>query len=152
MSRDVVGTAVPVTHIALRASVTSTEAFALAEARSSCEGPEKNGRVRYEVAEGLAAVALRLESTQAARICAEAAQVLAQEKDGRNGSSLAAVAERLEPAEAARVCMKPLGNRYGRRFGTHWDFVRYAHEQNLNLDFTTPPQRPVAKLPPLFEP
>jgi hypothetical protein len=29
--------------------------------------------------------------------------------------------------------------------------VRYAQQQGLNLDFTTPPKRPEAKLPPLFE-
>jgi len=51
-----------------------------------------------------------------------------------------------------RVILDQLGNRYGCRFATHWDFVRYAQEQGLNLDFTTPPQRPAAKLPPLFEP
>jgi tRNA A-37 threonylcarbamoyl transferase component Bud32 len=50
-----------------------------------------------------------------------------------------------------RVVLDQLGNRYGRHFETHWDFVRYAGEQGLNLDFTTPPQRPERKLPPLFE-
>jgi hypothetical protein len=37
------------------------------------------------------------------------------------------------------------GNRYGRRFGNHWKFVRYARENNLDLDFTTPPRRPDLK-------
>jgi hypothetical protein len=37
-----------------------------------------------------------------------------------------------------RVILDQLGNRYGQ-------------EQGLNLDFTTPPQRPDRKLPPLFE-
>jgi hypothetical protein len=55
-------------------------------------------------------------------------------------------------AELRRVILNQLGNRYGWRFDTHWDFVRYAQEQKLNLDFTTPPQRPDPKLPPLFEP
>ena len=50
-----------------------------------------------------------------------------------------------------RVVLDQLGNRYGRRFDTHWDFVRYAQEQGLHLDFTTPPQHPDRKLPPLFE-
>jgi hypothetical protein len=31
------------------------------------------------------------------------------------------------------------------------DFVRYAGEQGLHLDFTTPPQRPDRKLPQMFE-
>lgn len=49
------------------------------------------------------------------------------------------------------VILGQLGNRYGRRFDTHWDFVRHAQQQGLNLDFTTPPKRPDRKLPPLFE-
>ena len=49
-----------------------------------------------------------------------------------------------------RVVLDQLGNRYRRRFDTHWDFVHYAQEQKLDLDFTTPPKRPDAKLPPLF--
>jgi hypothetical protein len=40
-----------------------------------------------------------------------------------------------------RVILDQLGNRYGRRFATHWDFVRYAQDQHLELDFTTPPRR-----------
>jgi len=50
-----------------------------------------------------------------------------------------------------RVILNHLGNRYGRRFDTHWDFVRYAQQQGLDLDFTTPPKRPDRKLPPLFQ-
>jgi tRNA A-37 threonylcarbamoyl transferase component Bud32 len=53
--------------------------------------------------------------------------------------------------EVRRIILGQLGHRYGRRFETHWDFVRYAHEQGLNLDFTTPPKRPDRKLPPLFD-
>jgi hypothetical protein len=49
-----------------------------------------------------------------------------------------------------RVVLDQLGNRYGRRFETPWDFVRYAGEEGLNLDFTTPPRRPERKLAPLF--
>jgi tRNA A-37 threonylcarbamoyl transferase component Bud32 len=52
--------------------------------------------------------------------------------------------------EVRRVLLDQLGNRYRRRFDTHWDFVRYAQEQCLDLDFTTPPKRPERKLPPLF--
>jgi hypothetical protein len=44
--------------------------------------------------------------------------------------------------EARRVVLDHLGNRYGRRFFNHWEFVRYAREQGLKLDFTTPPRRP----------
>ncbi len=35
-----------------------------------------------------------------------------------------------------------LSNRYGRRFVNHWEFVSYAREQGLMLDFTTAPRRP----------
>jgi len=49
------------------------------------------------------------------------------------------------------VHCRELSNRYGRRFDRHWDFVRYAQQRGLNLDFTTPPKRPDRKLPPLFE-
>jgi tRNA A-37 threonylcarbamoyl transferase component Bud32 len=54
-------------------------------------------------------------------------------------------------AGVRRIILDQLGNRYGRRFDTHWDFVRYAGEHGLDLDFTTPPQRPDRKLPPLFQ-
>ncbi len=52
--------------------------------------------------------------------------------------------------EVRRVILDHIGNRYRRRFDTHWDFVRYAQPQGLDLDFTTPPKRPERKLPPLF--
>ncbi len=42
---------------------------------------------------------------------------------------------------ARRIVLDHLGNRYGRRFVNHWSFVRFATEQKLNLDFTTPPKR-----------
>jgi hypothetical protein len=53
--------------------------------------------------------------------------------------------------DAIREILIHLGNRYRPPFATHWDFVRYAEEQRLGLDFTTPPVRPEAKLPQLFE-
>jgi hypothetical protein len=43
---------------------------------------------------------------------------------------------------ARRVILDQLGNRYRRTFGDVWEFVRFTREQNLGLDFTTPPQRP----------
>jgi hypothetical protein len=42
---------------------------------------------------------------------------------------------------ARRVVLDHLGNRYARRFVNHWAFVRFATDQKLNLDFTTPPRR-----------
>ena len=46
---------------------------------------------------------------------------------------------------ARRVVLDHLGNRYGRRFANHWAFVRYAQEQGLKLDLTSPPRRPNAE-------
>jgi hypothetical protein len=40
------------------------------------------------------------------------------------------------------LVLKHLGNRYHRVFTNHWAFVRYAKEQRLDLDFTTPPKHP----------
>lgn len=47
--------------------------------------------------------------------------------------------------EARAVVLDHLSNRYGRRFYNHWAFVRFAEEQDLGLDFTTPPKRPDPK-------
>jgi len=44
--------------------------------------------------------------------------------------------------EARRVVLDHLGNRYKRPFADVWEFVRFAKEQRLDLDFTSPPQRP----------
>ncbi len=41
-----------------------------------------------------------------------------------------------------RIVLDHLRNRYHRRFVNHWAFVRFATEQRLDLDFTTPPKRP----------
>jgi len=49
---------------------------------------------------------------------------------------------------ARRVVLDHLGNRYGRRFVNHWAFVRFATDQKLNLDFTTPPRRPTTSIAP----
>jgi tRNA A-37 threonylcarbamoyl transferase component Bud32 len=43
---------------------------------------------------------------------------------------------------ARQVVLKHLGNRYGRTFANHWEFVRFAQENHLDLDFTSPPKRP----------
>ena len=43
--------------------------------------------------------------------------------------------------EARKVVLKHLGNRYGRVFANHWEFVRFAKEQHLDLDLTSPPKR-----------
>jgi hypothetical protein len=43
---------------------------------------------------------------------------------------------------ARRIVLDHLGNRYGLRFVNHWDFVRYAVGQKLDLDLITPPRKP----------
>jgi hypothetical protein len=48
---------------------------------------------------------------------------------------------------ARRVVLDQLGTRYGRTFADPWEFVRFAQEQNLGLDFTTPPRRPESPAP-----
>jgi hypothetical protein len=49
--------------------------------------------------------------------------------------------------QARRVVLEQLERRYHRTFADHWEFVRFAQQQNLGLDFATPPQRPEALLP-----
>jgi tRNA A-37 threonylcarbamoyl transferase component Bud32 len=44
--------------------------------------------------------------------------------------------------KARMVVLQHLGNRYGRTFANHWEFVRFAQEQHLDLDLTSPPKRP----------
>jgi hypothetical protein len=44
--------------------------------------------------------------------------------------------------EGRQAVLKHLGNRFGRRFANHWEFVRFAQDKGLDLDFTTPPKRP----------
>jgi hypothetical protein len=44
--------------------------------------------------------------------------------------------------EARRAVLDQLGNRYRRHFADVWEFVRFANEQNLDLDFTSSPKRP----------
>jgi hypothetical protein len=44
--------------------------------------------------------------------------------------------------EGRRAVLDALGVRYKRTFSDQWDFVRFATERKLGLDFTTPPQRP----------
>jgi hypothetical protein len=49
--------------------------------------------------------------------------------------------------QARRVVLEQLERRYRRTFANHWEFVRFAQQQNLGLDFTTPPRRPEVLLP-----
>ena len=42
---------------------------------------------------------------------------------------------------ARHVILHHLENRYRREFADHWEFVRFAKEQKLALDVTTPPKR-----------
>ena len=44
--------------------------------------------------------------------------------------------------EVRRLVLDALGKRYQRHFATQWNFVRFAQERHLGLDFTSPPSRP----------
>jgi hypothetical protein len=44
-------------------------------------------------------------------------------------------------AEARRVVLTSLETRYQRKFADQWEFVRFAQDRHLQLDFTTPPAR-----------
>ena len=43
---------------------------------------------------------------------------------------------------ARRVVLDHLGNIHGRRFADHGEFVRFAQDNHLPINFTTPPRRP----------
>ena len=43
---------------------------------------------------------------------------------------------------ARRAVLDHLGLQHRRTFADQWEFVRYAKEQHLKLDFTTPAQQP----------
>jgi hypothetical protein len=43
---------------------------------------------------------------------------------------------------ARRAVLDVLGTRYQRTFADQWDFVRFATEQRLGLDLSSPPKRP----------
>ena len=45
------------------------------------------------------------------------------------------------------MVLEQLETRYRRPFADHWQFVRFATEQHLGLDFTTPPRRPESPEP-----
>ena len=47
--------------------------------------------------------------------------------------------------ENRRVVLEHLGNIHGRRFANHWQFVRFAREKGLDLDFTTPRAAPIPR-------
>jgi hypothetical protein len=44
--------------------------------------------------------------------------------------------------EARRIVLDQLGLQHQRTFADQWEFVRFAEEQKLGLDFTSPPKRP----------
>jgi hypothetical protein len=40
------------------------------------------------------------------------------------------------------LVLEQLARHHGRPFADQWDFVRYAEENKLGLDFTSPPRNP----------
>jgi hypothetical protein len=122
-----------------------------------------------ELTQRLSAVAAHLEPKEAARQWARTASALSQAMSKAHPSALPKVAQVLSATltrghlstqeltnllkqpfcvgEARRVVLKQLERRYRRTFADHWEFVRFAQQQNLGLDFTTPPRRPEAVQP-----
>jgi hypothetical protein len=47
--------------------------------------------------------------------------------------------------DTRRMLLDQLEGIHGRRFANHWEFVRFAQEAGLKLDFTSPPRRPDPK-------
>jgi hypothetical protein len=48
-------------------------------------------------------------------------------------------------SEDRRAVLDQLGNLHRRHFNNHWEFVRFAREKGLDIDFTMPPRRPDPK-------
>jgi hypothetical protein len=44
--------------------------------------------------------------------------------------------------EVRGLVLQQLGRHYHRDFADRWEFVEFVHRHNLDLDLTTPPQRP----------
>jgi hypothetical protein len=61
---------------------------------------------------------------------------------GLGGSKALARAVILPRSECASVTSVWCWH-YNRPFADQWEFVEYVHQQKLNLDLTTPPERPV---------
>jgi hypothetical protein len=51
-------------------------------------------------------------------------------------------AEHLKALCRLDTVLMHLSECYHYTFANHWEFVRFAKEQQLDLDFTTPPKRP----------
>jgi len=112
------------------------------------------------LSEGLSIVLLG-EDTRGVRRCAAVVTATAGTAAASNAlASLTPLHEALQPlpcrlstqqlidllkhplcvGQSRRIVLDQLENRYASKFADHWNFVRFAREQNLNLDFTTPPR------------
>jgi hypothetical protein len=90
--------------------------------------------------EGLVAVSARLEAPVALALAVPAAEAPPYRLTLRQLVELLKMP--IFIGEARRVVLDELGNRCGRRFADVWEFVRFARDQHLDLEFTSPPQRP----------
>jgi hypothetical protein len=125
-----------------------------------------NPKALHSLAEGLLAVATRMDPKEAAMPRNQAVAILihavTQEEfmnssDLRASGRLSAVLSR-EPLlpqtlvdilkqplcvnEVRRLVLDQLSRHYNRPFADQWEFVDFVHTHNLDLDLTTPPQRP----------
>jgi len=115
------------------------------------------------LAQGLSAILTRQTSTTSRdRLLGVTATIAALGHPGLPVAALAAAQPALEPlpsllppqmlvdllkqpfcvGDARRVVLEQLSRHYQRPFADQWDFVDYVHQHKLDLDLTTPPQRP----------
>jgi hypothetical protein len=107
------------------------------------------------------AALLSRDASRPTRTCSLAAAVALSSGAGTPLASLAVLPPALEPlppplpaqalvdllkhplcvGEARRLVLAQLARHYGRPFADQWEFVAYARQKNLGLDFVTPPKR-----------
>jgi serine/threonine protein kinase len=122
-------------------------------------GRENSGHVQDRLANELVALSKRIRNERAIRL----ATTILQTSPG--GTTAATIQKATESntfllttqelvdllkvptcfGKARRVVLDQLENIHGRRFANHWEFVRFAREKGLKLDFTSPPRRPDPK-------
>jgi hypothetical protein len=110
-----------------------------------------------QLAQGLVAVAKRLEPKEAAQAATTLTQAMSKITDPNVlqpvPQALSVVLARELPAQALvdllkhpccvgqarRLVLEALARHYQRPFADQWDFVDFVHQQKLDLDLTTPP-------------
>jgi hypothetical protein len=141
------------------ARLCSQAAGALTDAMAKTTSPNALG----ELARGLSAVLVRVDSPELSRRGVAAGALVASFAGtsqlftplallGPAGEPLPCLLTTQQLVDLLKhpTCVGPgrrpildqLEARYRQRFADHWEFVRFAEEQGLGLDLTSPPQRP----------